>query len=348
MKLSIVIPAYNVENHIKKTLTSVLCQTNKQLELIIVNDGSTDGTTNLLEEILSRRNDLDYKIITKENGGVSSARNRGLMEAAGDYIMFLDGDDYIAEDLVERIYETLENRTVALDTICWGYNTVDAYGTVLKNYFDEFEHVNQEITGIAALKNIFVYRTMWICTGSAAFRKKLLTENQLKYTEGCFNGEDQEFTIKVLSRVKNAVFINKTLLFYVQREGSVSNSLNIKKFDVIDAINRALFYLHNSNEDLTTISNMIQVRNMVENFFGSLDSCISNSKIGPLLYEMNEKYPGLNKDMKETMKLYQGGNVKIRIKCKLYLISPNLYARFVLLKRSVKLKKSGAIERRIH
>jgi glycosyltransferase involved in cell wall biosynthesis len=248
MKLSIIISAYNVESHIKRTLNSIISQTTKQFELIVVNDGSTDGTYDQIKEILESLQEVDCKIITKENGGVSSARNRGLKEATGEYVMFLDGDDYITENLVERIYGELESRNVVVDAVCWGYSTVDEYGTILKNYFDDFEHINIDITGIIALKNIFICRTMWICIGSAAFRKKLLNENELEYTEGCFSGEDQEFTIRVLSRVKNIVFIDDILLFYVQREGSASNSLNIRKFDVIYAINRACFYLNKSNK----------------------------------------------------------------------------------------------------
>ena len=344
MRLSIIISAYNVENYIKKTLDSILCQTKKGFELIVANDGSTDETENLLNQMLHGKKEFNYKIITKANGGVSSARNRGLMEASGDYVVFLDGDDYIAMDLVERIYEIFEKQSTEVDAAFWGYDTVDEYGRVLKNYFGSYEQISGHMTGIIALKKIFAEETMWICTGSAAIRKQLLIENDLNYIEGCSNGEDQEFMIKVLSKVKNAVFINEILFYYVQRIGSVSNSCNIRKFDVIAALKRACFYLNESdNAELQSIAEIITTQNLVENFIGSFDSSITYSNIKTLLNEMNQNYPGLNKEMKERMRLYQGRKNKVNLKCKLYLISPELYASSVSLKRYVKNLKSGAI-----
>jgi hypothetical protein len=90
---------------------------------------------------------------------------------------------------------------------------------------------------------------------------------------------------------------------------------------------------------------IIQTQNLVEHFFGSLDSCIANLKTKPLLYEMNKKYPGLNEEMKKTMNLYKRRKNRFYIKCKLYLISPELYIRFMLLKRRLKILMSGAIKR---
>ena len=343
MKLSIVVSAYNVENHIKRTLNSMIGQTTRQFELIVVDDGSTDGTYNQIKEILEESHNGNYKIIIKKNGGAGSARNRGLMEASGEFVMFLDGDDYVADNLVESIYDSLDSlKSREVDVVCWGYNTVNEEKAVLINYFDTYEPIKKAITGIEALKNILDYRTMWICTGSAAFRKDLLNEYQLKYTEGCLNGEDQEFTYKALSRANNITFINKILLFYLQREGSISNSYNAKKFDVIDALKRTCYYLKKSNNrDLMKLADIIEIREMVENYFNNLDTCMTNSNIKPLLNEINEKYPNLNIEIKKAMRQYKRGKNKIAIKCKLFLISANLYAKSVFLKRKIIAYKRG-------
>ena len=134
MKLSIVVTAYNVEKYITKTLNSIMNQTVKRFELIVVDDGSTDGSNPLIRDMLSGVQETEYKIIRKTNGGVSSARNRGMLEASGDYILFLDGDDYVADDLVKRIYDSYNGQNA--DVFCWGYDTVGENGELLESYFD--------------------------------------------------------------------------------------------------------------------------------------------------------------------------------------------------------------------
>ncbi|MDD4582930.1 MAG: glycosyltransferase family A protein [Eubacteriales bacterium] len=343
MKLSIVVSAYNVENHIKRTLNTMIGQTTKQFELIVVDDGSTDGTYNQIKEILEESYNGNYKIITKKNGGAGSARNRGLMEASGEFVMFLDGDDYVADKLVENIYDSLDSlKSREVDVVCWGYNTVNEEKSVLINYFDIYKQINKPITGTEALRKILNYRTMWVCTGSMAFRKNFLNEYRLKYTEGCSNGEDQEFAYKALSKANNVVFINTILLFYVQRKGSISNSYNIEKFDVIDALKRTCYYFKKSNDkDLIKLADIIEIREMAENYFNNLNTCMTNSNIKPLLNEINEKYPNLNIEIKKAMRQYKRGKNKIAIKCKLFLISPNLYAKSVFLKRKIIAYKKG-------
>jgi len=332
MKLSIVIPAYNVENHITRTLDSIACQTEKKFELIIVNDGSTDATCDVIQERLQGNLEFDYKLITKENGGVSSARNRGLMEALGEYVMFLDGDDYIANSLIEKIYDLLESD--APDVLYWGYNMVKEDKTKLENYFEKYKHIQKPVTGIEALKNIYVNRNMWICTGSAAFRKQILNENQLAYPVGCSNCEDQEFTIKVLSKADRVVFIDEVLSFYVSRDESMTNSCNIKKFDAIGALRRACSYLdENKNEDLKKMADIIGTNILVENFFNNFDSCITNSKVGCLIDEIDERYPDLNQEVNKAMRLYRGSENKLKIKSRLFLTSPKLYAELSYLKQ---------------
>jgi glycosyltransferase involved in cell wall biosynthesis len=334
-KLSIVIAAYNVENYISSALSSIIGQTEKQYELIVIDDGSTDGTHKIIKQILQDSNEVDYKIITKENGGVSSARNKGLTDASGEYVMFLDGDDYIAENLVEEVYGLLN--CSAPDVVCWGYDTVREDQTDLRNYFDHYEHISNVMSGIDALKNMLMNGTMWISTGSAAFRRDFLEKHRLKYEEGCSSGEDQEFVIKVLSRAESVIFIDKPLCFYVKREGSITNSRNINRFDVIDALVRAREYLNNIHDkDLGRITEIIGARVMVENYFNNLDSFLNSANRYLLLQQINEKYPVLNQEVLKAMKAYNGSSISFKIKCALYLISPNLYFGIVLLKRRIK------------
>jgi len=332
MKLSIVIPAYNVENHISRTLDSITRQSEKKFELIVVNDGSTDGTGKVINEKLQDCQELAYKVITKGNGGVCAARNRGLLEAAGEYVMFLDGDDFIADSLVETIYDLL--KTEAPDVVCWGYNRVKEDQTTLENYFDNYQHMRRHLTGVEALKNIYINQNLWLCTGSVLFRKQLLNENKLMYSVGCTNCEDQEFTIKVLSNAKAVVFIDDILSFYVSREGSITNSCNLKKFDAVGALKRASHYLSEKNDDeLREVGEIIATNILVENFFNNFDSCITNCKVGGLLDEIGKRYPDLNSEVKNAMRRYGGSDNKLKMKSRLFLTSPRVYAGLSYMKQ---------------
>ena len=105
MKVSIVIPVYNVEKYIRQCLESVINQTLKDIEIIIVNDGTKDSSMKIAEEYLS---DKRIKIINKENGGLSSARNAGMRIAQGKYICFIDSDDFIEKNMMEELYIAIE------------------------------------------------------------------------------------------------------------------------------------------------------------------------------------------------------------------------------------------------
>lgn len=129
--VSIIIPTYNLENCIEKTLESIINQSSYNFEIILVDDGSTDKTIEKAFEIMSNHPKLSYKIISKENGGVSSARNRGLLEASGKYILFLDGDDLISKNLVQEINKRKDTNS---DILIWKYNTVSEDNKLLVEY----------------------------------------------------------------------------------------------------------------------------------------------------------------------------------------------------------------------
>ncbi|WDC84194.1 glycosyltransferase family A protein [Caloramator sp. mosi_1] len=104
MKLSIVIPAYNAQHYIHTSLNSLLTQDLSNVEIIVVDDGSSDETAKVANKILVNSQCVNYKVIIQENKGVSAARNTGLLEAKGDYVLFLDADDYVSENVCRRYY----------------------------------------------------------------------------------------------------------------------------------------------------------------------------------------------------------------------------------------------------
>ena len=118
IKVSVIVPVYNVEKYIRQCLESIINQTYKNLEIIVVNDGTKDNSMKIVEEYLS---DERIKVINKENGGIASARNRGIDEATGEYISFVDSDDWLELNTYEKLVEIIVDE----DIIVFNYNRVD-------------------------------------------------------------------------------------------------------------------------------------------------------------------------------------------------------------------------------
>jgi len=225
MFVSFVIPAYNVEKHIARTLQSVLSQTDMDLEIIVVNDGSTDRTEKVAHEILSKSGFSNYKIITKENGGPGSARNRGLKEAQGQYVIFLDGDDYIAPTLVEELKKAMRTIKEKIDVFCWVYLKVNESGVALRSQPRfQLDDTYVLLDGPTTLRKALIERKLWTCTANLAYSRQFLSSWNLSYNEKYRFSEDYEFEWKVLLKRPTVLVINKVLSFYVQCPSSITKS----------------------------------------------------------------------------------------------------------------------------
>lgn len=332
--ISIIIPVFNVSRFIRKTLLSVLSQSNISFEVIIVDDGSTDNTYEIVQQLLSVHQPKRVKVIKKENGGVSSARNKGIDEASGTYILFLDGDDYISTDLVKYLIPVCNEKKP--DIICWGYDIVTENMDIILKYKDKYSYEYQEMSGETALQNLILFRSMHIWTGSALYKKEFLDKEKIKFTEGCSNGEDQEFIIKCLSLSKKVIFLPQTLSYYVQRENSLTNSYDINRFEAIGAIERAARFIEEKNIDLfSKMKNQFQYELILEQFMYNFNSCYSHlmkykrlkSKQARqyLLSELENRWPGLYFRMRNLIENYKGNNVKFLFRIKCFQISPVLY-----------------------
>jgi glycosyltransferase involved in cell wall biosynthesis len=154
--LSIIIPAFNIEKYIGVTLNSLLHQVDQDFEIIIVNDGSTDNTLKVVENIMCNSEFRNYKIINQQNSGVSTARNRGLAEAQGKYVYFLDGDDYVSNHMVSIVKKCIEDEDP--DIIAWGYDTVREDKAIISHYFDKHNRIESELrmTGIEHYKTYYL------------------------------------------------------------------------------------------------------------------------------------------------------------------------------------------------
>lgn len=222
VKISVIIPVYNVERYLSACLNSCVNQTLYDVEFICVNDGSTDNSLEILKEYAQR--DCRIQIVSKANGGLSSARNAGLKQARGEYIMFLDSDDYLEDIACERVWnETLEAPT---DIVIFGTNIFpqnpepnDWLKAVLQVRTHRYHAFSEQVLFGENSAKPFVWRQ--------AFRKAILDQHGLVFEEKVRFGEDVVFQLEAFPNAKDFSFIADRLYNYRWfREGSLMHSVS--------------------------------------------------------------------------------------------------------------------------
>ena len=214
-KISIIVPIFNVGGYLRKCVKSILNQTYKNIELILVNDGSTDDTNNICLEF--KKNDKRVKYISTTNKGVSHARNEGLLIATGEYITFVDADDYIEPNMYEEIIKDMEENEADIG-IC-GFDN----GEDMQEKNIEKEVLNKE-DAIKGLFNDDSYRGfLW----NKVYKKEFLyDETKMKlFDERLKIMEDLVYNYEVFKSVNKVIYDYRKFYHYIQRNSSV---LNIK------------------------------------------------------------------------------------------------------------------------
>lgn len=226
MLVSVIIPVYNVEKYLNKCVTSVLNQSYRNIEIILVNDGSTDKSLEICKYFQST--DSRVKVVDKKNGGLSSARNIGLKEAKGDYVLFLDSDDYYDDmDGINQLVLSLNKEKV------------DVLNFYYKKYFEEsevFQKVFSEVN-IEELYSLSSYseRLLWLIMNShyiasacnKLIKRELLIDNSLFFEDGLLS-EDIEWTLKLALCSKSIGIQNLDFYVYRQRENSITHTVSNK------------------------------------------------------------------------------------------------------------------------
>lgn len=242
-KISIIIPVYNVENYIQQSVDSVLNQTYKNLEIILVDDGSKDSSGKICDEY--KNIDTRIKVIHKKNGGLSSARNAGIESATGKYIMFLDSDDFLENNACELLYNAIETTDTEYVMGNYIYTTYDG-----KKWdspmFDVKE--NFEVTITDYEKSFFVMNSVvW----NKIFKTDFIQKNKLRFIEGAL-AEDAIFTSFLYTHTDKGYFIKDIILNYRQNKENVSISTNCNK-KYFSKINEAYKLIY---ENYKTTSNI--------------------------------------------------------------------------------------------
>ncbi len=239
--VSVIIPMFNAEKYLDKCVICLNNQSYKDFEVIFVNDGSTDGTLSLIIS-KSHKFEFSYKLISTENKGVASARNTGLEAAEGEYIVFIDADDYLEQDYLKDMYTSilLNNAECA---VC-GWKKVNEQQDILSvSYIPENRYINKSDKK-TVLEQMEVGRfdpQIW-CT---MLKRDMLTHNQIRFTDGCRYGEDSEFIQKALLYSQSAVHTGTRGYYYVVRSSSCNKKkVGLQRLDSLHAFKRLLSYIN--------------------------------------------------------------------------------------------------------
>ena len=224
-KISVVVPVYNVEKYIDKCIMSLINQTYKNIEIILVDDESTDKSGTICDEYAKKYKNV--KCVHKKNGGLSDARNNGIENATGEYISFVDSDDFVSNDFIEFMYSNLKKNGCLISAcgFCHYYDD----GTIKKI---NFENVESKFSKIDSQKylNIMGYFNASAC--NKLFKKELF--NDIKFPKGK-TSEDLYIIYKLLDKANGIYYSSKIKYFYRQRNGSITKNIKKINTDVIDA-----------------------------------------------------------------------------------------------------------------
>lgn len=224
MKLSIIVPVYNVEKYLFKCLNSILNQDLSNYEVIIINDGSKDNSKVIAEQFCNKHK--NFFLYTKENGGLSSARNFGLSKSKGKYVYFLDSDDYLEANTLNIIIDEVEKND--LDGIAFDFRKITEKGIIInkKNHYRDVGI----ISGYDFLNTFTCISNVWLYL----YKKDILLKNKITFMNGIYH-EDELFTPQAILVCQKFKFLNIVGYNYIQRNNSIMTDVSlerkIKRFD---------------------------------------------------------------------------------------------------------------------
>ena len=224
-KISVVVPVYKVEEYITHTMQSLLNQTYRDFEIVLVDDGSPDNSTAVAQALLEK-GDIPYQILRQENSGQGVARNYGVAVSKGDWIYFLDSDDVIQPDALETVLNIAEE-TEGTDIVYTAFQYV--YENMFKAGAGEYR---TETFDRAQMLDGFLVRKKVVLVPGTLYRKAFLVDNEIHHT-GIRWSEDQLFMWNVLSHVNKAVYTHRVLYNYYRHPNSIMSAT--PAFKIVDA-----------------------------------------------------------------------------------------------------------------
>ena len=286
--ISIIVPFYNVENYLEGCLDSIVNQTYENLEIILVNDGSTDNSLKICKRYA--KHDKRIKVIDKDHSGVAATRNAGLDAVTGEYIGFVDSDDFIDENMYMKLYNSMIENNCDMAT-CNFYRVYND-----NCYIDYvFPYENVILNRKDAIKSILLDREIKVYLVTKLYPKKAF--DNVRFPEGR-EYEDIDVSIKILENINSVIFVNEFFYYYVNREESIDNNYNEK--NVKDSLEMAYFrYKHvkDKYDDLSLFNTVAMITRLYYTYFSIGD------------YNMLKEHLNIIKELNSDVKLFDEDDV---------------------------------------
>jgi len=309
LKVSVIVPVYNVEKYLEKCLESLVTQTLSDIEIITVDDGSTDDSKKIIKKFTEKYPEK-LKYYYKENGGLSSARNFGIPYAHGEYIAFLDSDDYIEPTMYEEMYNTAkkENSDMVECDFIWEYSNKKKYDC-----------------GIIYNGNKEALEKARVVAWNKLIKREIIEKEKIEFPYG-LRYEDVEFFYKILPRLNKISFVKKYFIHYVQRDNSIVNTQNNKTRDIFKVLDNVINHYKNNNyyeeykeqleytyarlllcsslKRMCKISNKKERKEALEDTWNNINSKFPNWKKNKLLKKKNLKNIYMRSVNRVTFRIY--------------------------------------------
>lgn len=226
-KISVIVPVYNVEDYVERCLTTLKNQTMKDLEFIIVDDGSTDGSAKIIKKFVKEDERFSYH--KKKNGGLSDARNYGMKYAKGEYLAFLDSDDYVDLDLYEKMYEKT-------------HDDIGAFQADIVETDFIWEYPDKQVVDISKVDDMTrVIVDIRVVAWNKLYRREWIEKLDIQFSKG-LRYEDVDWCYKLIPHMEHFESVHGTYVHYVQRSNSIANTQNEKVRDIYQILKNAITY----------------------------------------------------------------------------------------------------------
>lgn len=247
--VSIVVPVYNVEKYLNRCVDSIINQSYNNIEILLVDDGSTDSSGKLCDDYLKK--DSRIKVIHKQNGGLSDARNFGIDKSTGDYLCFIDSDDWIEKDMIMNLFNSIINEKSDI-SICRRYRVYDNQEKIVES-FQTFPKscVFNNIAGLNYLMSFCGY-DMSVC--DKMFKSSLFSDVRFPFGKTC---EDSFTTYKLFAKANKISYIDKPLYNYYYRVNSITRNKDVNETVITAANEQFMFIKDNYPENIYAASSFV-------------------------------------------------------------------------------------------
>lgn len=315
IKVSVIVPVFNASDYIGNTLKSIINQDFDGYEIIVVDDGSTDNSLEIINKTLENST-IPNKIIHQENSGVSVARNNGIEASNGDYMVFIDADDYVTSNHLNVLYNGESDFSLTLFAKKEGEKIFEPF-TYEEDVISTADFIKKELN-MQIVFNFF----------QLMYKSDIIKDNNIRFTPGIVYGEDIEFVHKVLSYGSEIVINNEVTYYYVQHPESAIKTTEYKRFGIVEIFEGLADFYNNNNK--SELADLIITSRIPKAIFGNMNFFFHNG------YDFDEVMGKMKElDLLTKLSKYEGDS-KFKLKIKLFLANPKIYYKtWMKLKNSI-------------